>query len=59
MIFVLTKIGEIITVAIVMAAGIIYLSMRITWRCGMCGKINETGLFKFLTCMCDHGGDFN
>jgi hypothetical protein len=26
------------------------------WQCGMCGKINQTGLLRFIFCMCDHDG---
>lgn len=26
------------------------------WRCGLCGKFNQTGLIKFLLMMCDHQG---
>lgn len=29
-----------------------------TWRCGICGKMNETGYIKMILCWCDHMGLF-
>jgi hypothetical protein len=54
-----TGMGRIISAAIVLVALTIYLIMRITWRCGICGKVNTTGILKFLFLMCDHEGDTN
>jgi hypothetical protein len=52
-----THVGNIINVTIGLIAIFIYCSMRITWSCGICGKINNTGLLRFLFCMCNHMGD--
>ncbi len=36
-----------------------HFGLFITWRCGGCGKINETNFFKFIIGWCDHMGDYN
>lgn len=43
-IFVLTTVGTIL------------FMLRVTWQCGLCGKINHTNFFQFFFYMCDHGG---
>lgn len=54
----LIGVGIILSTAIGMIIWSILLAVKITWRCGMCGKFNETGIVKFLLCMCDHMGDY-
>ncbi len=53
----LTGVGVVLTEVIVLSAALIYSIMRVTWRCGLCGKLNTTSLLKFLFLMCDHEGD--
>lgn len=55
---ILIIVGSMLTVAIGAAAWGLIMATRITWRCGMCGKTNETGIIKFFLCMCDHMGDY-
>lgn len=53
----LTNIGHVISITIGLVVITIYLIMRIEWRCGLCGKLNDTGILRFLFQMCDHEGD--
>jgi hypothetical protein len=53
----LTNIGIIINAGIILIGLSIFLIMRVEWRCGLCGKLNETGLLRFLFLMCNHEGD--
>lgn len=39
--------------------GVKHFGVFVTWRCGLCGKLNETNLVKFMLGWCDHMGDFN
>ena len=36
--------------------GFLLTCVTVRWQCGLCGKINETGILKHLLCMCDHQG---
>lgn len=42
----------------VILLGILVGFVTVRWQCGICGKVNETGLIKSLLCMCDHTGMF-
>lgn len=59
MIEALTDIGNIISAGIALIGISTFFFMRFQWRCGLCGKLNETGVLRFLFLMCHHDGDTN
>lgn len=59
MIELLTNIGAVISVTITLIGLSCAFLIRFQWRCGMCGKLNETGILRFIFAMCKHDGDFN
>lgn len=56
----LAIIGFVISVAIcgITLIGITSL-VDVQWRCGLCGKLNTTGIIKYAFRWCDHQGWFN
>jgi hypothetical protein len=57
MVELLSDIGVIISAGITLIGLSFAFLIRISWKCGLCGKTIETGLLRFIFCMCDHEGD--
>jgi hypothetical protein len=49
--------ADVLNTALTLVAFTGLLSIRVQWRCGLCGKQNVTGVLRFFFAMCNHFGD--